>query len=88
MNYLFNNKIIKLAVLFIFMSMQTALSQEIESDFDSLRSPKTTITGLHRLFVGIPVGENLSFGQAIYSGASGDGGGAFFGDLKQQSASQ
>ena len=82
MNCLFTIKIIKLAVLFIFMSMQTALSQEIESDFDSLSSPKTTIKGLHRLFIGIPVGENLSFGQAVYSGASGDGGGAFFWGLE------
>ena len=72
------NRLVKIAAFLTLISVQSATALEIESDFDYLRSPKTTITGLHRLFVGIPVGENLSFGQSLYSGAAGDGGGAFF----------
>ena len=72
------NRLVKIAAFLTLISVQSATALEIESDFDYLRSPKTTITGLHRLFVGIPVGETLSFGQSLYSGASGDGGGAFF----------
>jgi len=78
MNSVLNNRLVKLTVLLTLMSVQPALSIEIESDYDTLQSPKTTIKGLHRLFVGVPAGQNLSFGQALYSGASGDGGGAFF----------
>ena len=78
MNRLLKNKIVKLVALLMITSVRAAFSQEIESDFDYLRSPKTTIKGLHRFFVGMPFGKNLSFGQALYSGASGDGGGAFF----------
>ena len=72
------NRLVKITAFLTLISVQSATALEIESDFDYLISPKTTITGLHRLFVGIPVGETLSFGQSIYSGAAGDGGGAFF----------
>lgn len=78
MNNPLNKIIIKLTAVLMLMSIQPALSLEIESDFDILQSPNTTIEGLHRLFVGVSAGHNLSFGQALYSGASGDGGGAFF----------
>ena len=60
------------------LSVQPAPALEIENDFIYLKSPQTTIKGLHRLFVGVPIGETLSFGQSLYSGATGDGGGAFF----------
>ena len=51
---------------------------EIETGFDVLHSPNTTIEGLHRFYVGLPTSHNFRFGQAIYSSAYGDGGGAFF----------
>lgn len=51
---------------------------EIDTGFDILRDPDTTIEGFHRLYVGQAFGAGLSFGQAIYSAALGDGGGAFF----------
>ena len=60
------------------LSVQPAPALEIENYFIYLKSPQTTIKGLHRLFVGVPIGETLSFGQSLYSGATGDGGGAFF----------
>ena len=72
------NRLVEIASFLTLISVESATALEIENDFDYLRSPDTTITGLHRFFVGIPVGENLSFGQSLYSGASGDGGGAFF----------
>ena len=78
MKHYLKNRFFTLAAFLTVISVQPATALEIESDFDYLRSPKTTIEGLHRLFVGIPVGKNLSFGQSLYSGASGDGGGAFF----------
>ena len=65
MNRLLKNKIVKLVALLMITSVRAAFSQEIESDFDYLRSPKTTIKGLHRFFVGMPFGKNLSFGQAF-----------------------
>lgn len=51
---------------------------ELQSGFDILLDPDTTIEGLHRLYVGQGFGAGLSFGQSIYSAALGDGGGAFF----------
>ena len=55
-----------------------AFSLEIESSYDALHAPDTTIEGLHRFYVGVPLDDGLSFGQTLYSGAYGDGGGAFF----------
>jgi hypothetical protein len=51
---------------------------EIETGFDFLHDPKTKIEGLHRFYAGADLGRGLTFGQAIYSGATGDAGGAFF----------
>jgi len=78
MNYFLKNIVIYLAALLTILSVQSAPALEIESDFNYIKSSKTTIKGLHRLFVGVPIGETLSFGQSLYSGAIGDGGGAFF----------
>lgn len=78
MNYFLKNIIFYLTALLTVLSVQPAPALEIENDFNYIKSPKTTIKGLHRLFVGVPIGETLSFGQSLYSGATGDGGGAFF----------
>jgi len=82
MNYFLKNIIVHLGVFLMFLSVQPAPALEIEGDFDYFKSPKTKIKGLHRLFVGVPYGETLSFGQSLYSGATGDGGGAFFWGLE------
>ena len=74
MNYYLKNRLLKTVAFLTVISAQPVIALEIESDFDYLVSPKTTIKGLHRLFVGVPVSDTLSFGQSIYSGASGDGG--------------
>ena len=50
----------------------------IETGLDVLSDPQTQIRGLHRLFVGVPLGRGLHLGQSIYSAAMGDAGGAFF----------
>lgn len=71
-------KLSKLVACLPLIAAQSAVALEIESDLEYLAAPKTTIKALHRLFVGVPVDENVSFGQSIYSGAHGDGGGAFF----------
>lgn len=55
-----------------------AAAFEVETGFEALRDPQTKIEGLHRLYIGHEVASGLSFGQAIYSAASGDAGGAFF----------
>ena len=55
-----------------------AVGFEIETSFEALNDPQTRIEGLHRLYVGHQVAPGLSFGQSIYSAASGDAGGAFF----------
>ncbi len=55
-----------------------AQSLDIQTGLDILQSPDTEIEGLHRLYAGIDLGQDLSFGQAIYSSALGDAGGAFF----------
>lgn len=78
MNHFLKTKLTKIAVCLSLISTQPAVALEVESDVEYLTSPKTTIKALHRLFVGVPVGESMSFGQSIYSGAHGDGGGAFF----------
>ena len=78
MNYFLKNIIFYLTAFLTMLSVQPAPALEIENDFIYLKSPQTTIKGLHRLFVGVPIGETLSFGQSLYSGATGDGGGAFF----------
>jgi hypothetical protein len=78
MNCFLKNIIFYLTALLTMLSIQPAPALEIENDFNHIKTPKTTIKGLHRLFVGVPIGETLSFGQALYSGATGDGGGAFF----------
>jgi len=78
MNYYLKKRLLKIVAFLTVISAQPVMALEVESDFDYLMSPKTTIKGLHRLFVGVPVSDTLSFGQSIYSGASGDGGGAFF----------
>lgn len=51
---------------------------EIETGMDFLQDPQTEIEGLHRFYLGAEVGQDLTFGQAIYSAAAGDAGGAFF----------
>ena len=55
-----------------------AQALDIETGFEVLQDPATRIEGLHRLYVGANVAPRLSFGQAIYSAATGDAGGAFF----------
>jgi hypothetical protein len=74
----FKSKLTKFVLGLSLITAHPAGALEIESDVEYLASPKTTIKALHRLFVGVPVGGNFSFGQSIYSGAHGDGGGAFF----------
>lgn len=78
MHYFLINIIFYFTALLTVLSVQPASALEIESDFNYIKTPKTTIKGLHRLFVGVPIGETLSFGQSLYSGATGNGGGAFF----------
>ena len=78
MNYFLKIRLTKLVACLFLIAAQPAVALEIESDLEYLTSPKTTIKALHRLFVGVPVSESMSFGQSIYSGAHGDGGGAFF----------
>lgn len=55
-----------------------AQSLDIETGLDILQDPATKIEGLHRFYAGVDLGRELTFGQAIYSGAVGDAGGAFF----------
>ena len=56
----------------------SAQSLTFETGFERLHSPKTTIEGLHRFYIGYQATPTLSFGQSIYSGAIGNAGGAFF----------
>ena len=51
---------------------------EVQTGFDLIDSPKTPIEGLHRFYVGKELAPGFTLGQAIYSGATGDAGGAFF----------
>ena len=51
---------------------------EIGVSYDGLNDPRTPIEGLARIYFGRDLGHGLSFGQSIYAGAKGDGGGAFF----------
>ena len=51
---------------------------EIETGIEYFDDPQTKIEGLHRFYLGTEIGQDLTFGQAIYSGAAGDAGGAFF----------
>lgn len=51
---------------------------EVETGLDILASPQTRIEGLHRVYVGHRFSETFSFGQGLYSAATGDAGGAFF----------
>lgn len=53
-------------------------SFEFGTGFDLIQDPQTEIEGLHRFHVGREIAPGLSFGQSIYSAASGDAGGAFF----------
>lgn len=78
MKHSVKSRLTKLVFGLSLIAAHPAGALEVESDFEYLASPKTTIKALHRLFVGVPVGGNVSFGQSIYSGAHGDGGGAFF----------
>ena len=78
MNSFLKNIIFYLPALLTMLSVQPASALEIESDFNYIKTPKTTIKGLHSLFVGVPIGKTISFGQSLYYGATGDGGGAFF----------
>ncbi|MEY4721028.1 MAG: hypothetical protein RIQ46_753 [Pseudomonadota bacterium] len=55
-----------------------ASAYQVETGFDRIQAPDTAIHGLHRLYLGHDAGGGFSFGQAIYSAASGDAGGAFF----------
>lgn len=49
-----------------------------ETGIEMISAPKTLIKGLHRLFIGRSVGRGFYLGQAVYSSAVGDAGGAFF----------
>ncbi len=49
-----------------------------ETGFEVLSKPKTLLKGLHRVFLGVPIRRGLYLGQAFYSSALGDAGGAFF----------
>ncbi|MEX1663016.1 hypothetical protein AB4874_15380 [Thioclava sp. 15-R06ZXC-3] len=51
---------------------------EIGVGYEGLNNPRTPIEGLARVYFGRDLGRGISFGQSIYAGAKGDGGGAFF----------
>lgn len=60
------------------MSCGSVSALEVQTGFDLIHGPDTTIEGLHRLYMGYSLQDDLSIGQSIYSAAVGDAGGAFF----------
>ncbi|MBW6507592.1 MAG: hypothetical protein K0B00_12690 [Rhodobacteraceae bacterium] len=50
----------------------------VGTSLEAIVDPKTAIEGLHRVYVGTELWPGLSVGQAFYSAAMGDAGGAFF----------
>lgn len=65
------------AMLALSLSAARAHALDAETGMDVLHRPDTRIEGLHRLFVGVPLGHGISLGQSVYSAAIGDAGGAF-----------
>lgn len=60
-----------MAIGLLLVASGPTAAMEIDTGFDILRDPDTTIEGFHRLYVGQAFGAGLSFGQAIYSAAFG-----------------
>lgn len=56
----------------------TAQALDVKTGIAVIQDPQTTIETLNYVYVGKALTPNLSFGQAVYSAATGDGGGAFF----------
>lgn len=71
-------KVLATSLTVFLMASLPSAALEVQTGFDAFLDPDTTIEGLHRLYVGHSFGAGLSFGQSIYSAASGDAGGAFF----------
>lgn len=67
-----------LAALAAAAAAGTAAAVELETGVEFFGDPATKIEALNRFYLGVPVAEGLTLGQSIYSGAAGDGGGAFF----------
>lgn len=59
---------------------------EIRTGFDLIDDPQTEIEGVHRLFIGREIAPGLSFGQSLYSAATGDAGGAFLWGFEMEKA--
>lgn len=70
--------IVGLMTALLISTALSAQSLDIETGLDIFLDPSTEIEALHRFYAGVDLGRELNFGQAIYSSALGDAGGAFF----------